>query len=146
MWRLRLHFNEQDEPSNFLSQIQAVEQPYDSIHSLSHLDDCVNACLGLWVRRGPFGIYNVVNPGAVSTHDILQMIQRILKPPRQFRLLVYEHEPLAANVKASPAGCILDVSKLQSTGVKLRHVREALESSLRKWEPRRVRRVGVMQG
>jgi dTDP-4-dehydrorhamnose reductase len=134
IWRLRLPFNEQDDRRNLLWRLQDGPKLFDAAHSLSHLDECVGACLNLWERRGPFGIYNVVNPGAVSTQEILQMIQRILKPRRQFQLWVYESELHSAQVETSPPDCILDVSKLLSTGVKLQDVRGALERSLRKWE------------
>jgi UDP-glucose 4,6-dehydratase len=134
IWRLRLPYNQHDDRRNLLWRLQDGLQLCDAVNSLSHLDECVGACLNLWERHRPFGIYNVVNPGVVSTHEILQMIQRILKPPRQFQLLVYESEPRAASARTSPPDCILDVSKLLSTGVTLRDVRESLERSLRKWE------------
>jgi len=134
IWRVRLPFNEKDDPRNLLLRLQDDLRLCDAVNSLSHLDECVSACLELWERRGPFGIYNVVNPGAVSTHDILQMVQRILKPSRRFEPIIYESGPRAASLRTWPPDCILDVSKLLSTGVNLRDVRRALESSLRKWE------------
>ena len=92
IWRLRLPFNETNDRANFLSQLQNNSHLHDSINSLSQLDECVSACLDLWDRRAPFGTYNVVNPGAVRTHDVVQMIHRILKPRREFQLLRAGHQ------------------------------------------------------
>jgi dTDP-4-dehydrorhamnose reductase len=135
IWRLRRPFNEVDEPANFLSQLQDSSYHHDAINSLSQLDECVSACLDLWDRRAPFGIYNVVNPGAISTHDLLQMIHRVLKPRRELQLLVYDGNGQTQNPKAPHSDCILDDSKLQRNGITLSTVHEAVERSLQKWQP-----------
>jgi dTDP-4-dehydrorhamnose reductase len=135
IWRLRLPFNEQDEPSNLLSQLQRSSRLYDGVHSLSHLEDCVRACLELWERRAPFGIYNVTNPGAVTTHQVVDLIQQVLKPPRRFRWGKADGELGSGGPEVPRSNCILDVSKLLKTGVKLRRVTAALEDSLGKWQP-----------
>jgi dTDP-4-dehydrorhamnose reductase len=132
IWRLRLPFTEQDDPANFLSQLQDRATLHDAINSLSQLDECVSACLQLWERHAPFGTYNIVNPGAVRTNDVMQMIQRVLKPARRFQLLVYQGD--ADNGEKVPhSDCILDVSKLGKAGIKLRPVSEAIEKALHEW-------------
>lgn len=144
IWRLRLPFNEQDDPCNFLSQLQDCASATDAINSLSHLDDCVGACLELWDRRAPFGIYNVVNPGAVRTHDVVVQIQRILKPSRQLRLMVYDQDEAADGEKAARSDCILDVSKLLKTGVKLRSAEQAIGKALHDWHPHTARAIRTL--
>ena len=132
LWRLRLPFNEVDEPANFLSQLQDGFKLQHAINSLSQLDDCVRACLELWERRAAFGIYNVVNPGAVSSQEVFQKIQRFLKPANRFPITVYAP---GADRPSPRADCILDVSKLLKCGVKLPSVQKALEKSLEQWRP-----------
>jgi hypothetical protein len=98
----------------------------------------------------------MTNPGAIATRQVIEMIQQILKPARRFEYWKDDEEfySLAAgspgsSVKPlghdsiSPAGhlgakaprshAILDVSKLLTTGVKMRPVKDALENSLRNW-------------
>src|ERR1700690_713334 len=84
IWRLRMPFYERDETRNLLSKLQHYARVYDNVNSISHLNEFVRACLELWERQAPFGIYNVVNPGAVTTRGIVEMIQGILKPDRGF--------------------------------------------------------------
>jgi dTDP-4-dehydrorhamnose reductase len=133
IWRLRLPFNEQDRPGNYLWQLQNVPSSHDAINSLSHLEDCVGACLQLWERRAPFGIYNVTNPGAVTIDEIVQMIQRILKLSASGNGLngLGSRSPQPRLLRSH---CVLDGSKLRRAGVELRHVRDALEKSLVKWQ------------
>jgi UDP-glucose 4,6-dehydratase len=133
IWRLRLPFNEVDDPHNLLSQFQDGFRVPDTINSVSHLDECVAACLELWERHAAFGIYNVVNPGPVRTEEIARLIQRCLKPAKMPQLLVYQEDEPQTAEKSPRSDCILDVSKLLRAGVKLRTATQALEHSLQHW-------------
>jgi UDP-glucose 4,6-dehydratase len=86
-------------------------------------------------RRAPFGAYNITNPGFVTTRRVVEMIQKILKPKRKFEFWSNDGEFYASGIKAPRSNCVLDVSKLLATGVKIRPVIEALEDSLRNWKP-----------
>jgi dTDP-4-dehydrorhamnose reductase len=123
IWRLRLPFNERDEPCNWLCRMQK-ESLSDNINSYSHLEDCVKACLDVWEMHAPFGIYNVVNPGAMTIRHMYEELQHSLK---------LEARPFVRPNPSEPApqsNCILDVSKLLKTGIKLRPVSEAFEDCL----------------
>jgi len=133
LWRPGIPFSEQDEPRNFLSKLQRRPKIYDTVNSLSHLDDFVRACLELWERRAPFGIYNVANPGAVTTRQVVEAIERILRPDRRFEFGKEDEESFHFGVEAPRSHCILDTSKLLAAGVSLRPVREALADALRNW-------------
>jgi dTDP-4-dehydrorhamnose reductase len=133
LWRARLPFDERDGPCNVLSKLQRYHKVYDHVTSLSHLGDFVRACLDLAERRAAFGIYNIANPGAVTTRQVIELIQRTLKPLRDFE---YWSDDEFYNVegRAPRSNCILDVSKLLRTGIKMRPVTEALEEALTRWQ------------
>jgi dTDP-4-dehydrorhamnose reductase len=133
IWRLRIPFDQFDNPRNYLSKIQNYPKVYENINSLSHRADFVRACLDLWERRAPFGIYNVTNPGAVATSQVVAMIERILKPNRKFEFWANDEEFYRVAAKTPRSNCIMDVSKLLSAGVAMRPVDEALEHSLKNW-------------
>ncbi len=135
IWRAMIPFDERDVPCNFLSRIQRYPKVFDHVTSLSHLGDFVRACLALWERHAPFGTYNVANPGAVTTRQVVGMIQRILKPDRWFKYWADNDEFYTHGAKALRSNCILNVTKLSCAGVHVRHVQEALEDSLRHWKP-----------
>jgi dTDP-4-dehydrorhamnose reductase len=124
IWRLRLPFNGRNEPCNLLCQ---QPEPMDNaINSLSHLEDCVRACLDLWEIRAPFGIYNMTNPGAVAVREIVQGLPRAAQAQRGRG----GERSQASPGKTPRSNCILDVSKLLRSGVKIRTVNEAMEESL----------------
>jgi dTDP-4-dehydrorhamnose reductase len=133
LWRLRIPFDEVDNPRNYLTKVQRYQKVYDNVNSLSHRSDFVNACLDLWEKRAEFGVYNVTNPGFVTTRQVIEMIQSILKPNRSFEFWASDEEFYRLGAKTPRSNCVLDVSKLLKAGVKMRPVEEALEQSLRGW-------------
>lgn len=135
LWRLRIPFDEVDNARNYLSKVQRYAKVYDNVNSISHRTDFVRACLDLWERRAPTGIYNVVNPGYVSTREVVASIQRVLKPARTFEFWADDAEFYLVAAKTPRSNCILDTTKLLATGVKIRPMDEALEDSLRNWQP-----------
>ena len=134
LWRLRIPFDEFDNPRNYLTKVQRYAKVYDNVNSISHRGEFARACLELWERRAPFGIYNMTNPGFVTTRQVVEMIERILKPKRRFEFWRDDEEFYRLAAKTPRSNCVLDVSKLLATGVKLRSVSEALETSLRNWK------------
>jgi len=134
VWRLRIPFDEFDSPRNYLSKVQRYSKVYDNVNSISHRGDYARACLDLWDLRAPFGIYNVTNPGWVTTRRVVGLIENILKPARKFEYWASDEEFYKVAAKTPRSNCVMDVSKLLSAGVKIRPVEEALEYSLRNWQ------------
>ena len=133
LWRLRIPFDQFDNPRNYLTKVQRYAKVYENVNSLSHRGDFANACLDLWERRAPYGIYNVTNPGYVTTHQVIGWVENILKPNRKFEFWASDEEFYRVGAKTPRSNCVLDVSKLLATGVKLRPVEEAVTDALQKW-------------
>jgi dTDP-4-dehydrorhamnose reductase len=135
IWRPGTIFDERDDSRNLLSKLQRSRAVYDSIISVSQLNDFVRACLELRENSAAFGIYNVVNAGVVTIEHVVELTRQILKPGPEIELLNNEPEPEASQVSAGTAcsSCILDTAKLVAAGVKMRTAEEALKSSLRRW-------------
>jgi len=134
VWRLRIPYDEWDNPRNYLTKIQTYPKVYDNVNSISHRADFVRACLDLWAVRAPFGVYNVTNPGFVTTRQVVARIQSRVAPGRRFEFWADDEEFYRVAAKTPRSNCVLDVTKLLSAGVKIRPVAEALEESLRLWK------------
>jgi UDP-glucose 4,6-dehydratase len=135
VWRLRIPFDEFDNKRNYLSKVQRYSKVYENVNSISHRADFVKACLDTWELRAPFGIYNVTNPGYVTTRHVVEQIEKFLKPPRKFEFWADDAEFYKVAAKTPRSNCVMDVSKLLAAGVKIRGVEEALEDSLKNWIP-----------
>jgi dTDP-4-dehydrorhamnose reductase len=135
IWRLRIPFDEIDNNRNYLSKVQRYSKVYDNVNSISHRADFVNACLDLWFLKAPFGIYNVTNPGWVTTRQVVKLIEERLKLTRRFEFWESDEEFYKVAAKTPRSNCIMDCSKLLAAGVKVRPVLAALEDSLARWVP-----------
>jgi len=135
IWRLRIPFDEFDSRRNYLSKVQRYPKVYENVNSISHRADFVKACLDTWELRAPFGIYNVTNPGYVTTRHVVNLIEKHLKPARKFEFWKNDEEFYHLAAKTPRSNCVMDVSKLLAAGVKVRGVEEALEESLKNWRP-----------
>jgi dTDP-4-dehydrorhamnose reductase len=135
IWRLRIPFDEFDSPRNYLSKVQRYAKVYDNVNSISHRLDFVRACLDTWELRAPFGIYNVTNPGFVTTRHVVELVEKYLKPAKKFEYWESDEEFYKVAAKTPRSNCVMDISKLLKAGVKVRPVEEALEHSLRNWKP-----------
>ena len=133
IWRLRIPFDHINSPRNFLSKLQYYPKVYNNVNSLSHRGDFVRACLDTWERKAAYGIYNVTNPGFVSSAQVVTMIQRILQPARAFKFWSDDAEFYAQAAKTPRSNCVMDVTKLLKAGVKMRPVEEALDEALTTW-------------
>ena len=133
IWRLRIPFDEFDSPRNYLSKLQRYAKVYDNVNSITHRGDYVRACLDLWERHAAFGTYNIVNPGFVTTRQVVGLIQKILQPARDFEFWTDDREFYRAGATVPRSNCVLDASKLLAAGVKIRPIQEALEATLRNW-------------
>jgi len=135
VWRLRIPFDEFDNARNYLSKVQRYAKVYDNVNSISHRADFVRACLDLWKLRAPFGTYNITNPGFVTTRHVVETIEKILKPKRKFEFWASDEEFYKVAAKTPRSNCVMDTTKLLTAGVKIRGVEEALEDSLKNWQP-----------
>lgn len=134
IWRLRIPFNSVDSPRNYLSKIMRYPRLLDATNSLSHLDEFVEACWLTWQKRAPFGIYNVTNPGSVTTREVVDIVKRVLKPQRDFQFFHDEQDFMRSGVRAPRSNCVLDASKILSVGIELTPVDEAIKQSLQNWQ------------
>ena len=132
IWRLRIPFDEHDSHRNYLSKIQRYPKVYQNWNSISHLGDFVSACLQTWRLGLDGGIYNVVNPGYVSTREVVALIQKELRPDWRPDHWLNDKEFYQV-ARAPRSNCLLDVSKLIRCGVKIRPVEDALKEALRRW-------------
>lgn len=133
LWRLRIPFDHQDDPSNYLTKLQRYSTVYDNTNSISHLGDFARVSLELWSRRADFGIYNVTNPGYITGREVVELIRRHVAPNREFAFWDNDEEFYRVAARTFRSNCVLDSSKILSLGIPFRTVHEAVEDSLRHW-------------
>ena len=134
VWRLRIPFDELDNHRNYLSKIQRYPKVYHNWNSISHRADFVKVCLETLIRKVPPGVFNVVNPGYISTREIVEKIRQKLKPKWKPDFWKGEDEFYQFGARTPRSNCLLEVSKIRSLGIDIRTANEALDCALSQWE------------
>jgi len=133
IWRLRIPFNEVDNSRNYLAKLMRYSRLLEATNSISQLEEFVAATFACWERRVPFGTYNVTNPGQVTTHEVVGLIQQSGVCPKEFSFFKNEDEFMHVAAKTPRSNCVMDSSKLASVGITLTPVHDAIAHALRHW-------------
>ena len=131
--RLRIPFNNLNSPRNYISKLLTYPVTYNNINSLSHIGDYTRACLDLYEKKCPSGVYNVTNDKWVDTKQVVDLIKRIIKPKKHFKY--FNNDKEFYKFATTPrSNCALNINKLKSFGISMRSVTDALEDSLLNWQ------------
>jgi dTDP-4-dehydrorhamnose reductase len=133
IWRLRIPFNHVNSPRNYLSKLINYDTLLEAENSISHIDEFVRCCTETYSKEVPFGIYNVTNTGHVTTREVADLIKTHLLPDKEAEFFSDEDEFMKLAAKTPRSNCVMDNSKLLSTGIEIREVHEAVVQSLRDW-------------
>ncbi len=133
IWRLRIPFNEIDGPRNYISKMMRYDCLLQATNSLSQLDEFAAACVACWTKRVPYGIYNLTNPGFVTTEDVVALIKRHGLTQKAFRFFDSEDQFMKLAAKTPRSNCVLDTTKAEQLKLPMRPITEALEIALRNW-------------
>ncbi len=133
IWRTGRPFNENPDQENLISRLLSYPRIFDHFAAVSHSRDFVRACLQLWEKGAPYGVYNVTNPGALTTRAIAGLVEARLKPGRQLQFWRDADEFYRASDHTPRSSCIIDSGKLARAGVKMRPAKDAIRYSLDHW-------------
>jgi dTDP-4-dehydrorhamnose reductase len=135
IWRVRIPFDQFEHPRNYLTKIMRYSTLLDATNSITELQEFVQTSIMCWQRRVPFGIYNITNPGFVTTREVVDLIRTTGVCERTFNFFASETEFMQRAAVAPRSNCVLSSEKLTNTGIQLTEVHEAIERDLRNWRP-----------
>ena len=93
-----------------------------------------SACVRIWESELPGGAYNVVNPGYVSTLEVVELIKRLRRPEWEPLFWRDDNEFYQKGALARRSNCLLETVKLAQSGIKMRDVVTALADSIHQWK------------
>jgi dTDP-4-dehydrorhamnose reductase len=123
--RLRIPFNGETNMRNYIDKIIKYPVLLNATNSFSQLDEFVAAAFEL---RNAKGIYNLTQPGYLTTKRIIEMLQQhgIAKDKLYFRNI----DNFNASVKTPRSNCVLDSSRAIRCGVKLTPIEDAMQQAI----------------
>ena len=129
--RLRMPADAIPGPRNFITKITKYTRVISVPNSISVMEDFVTAATKLIDYRAT-GIYNVVNPGSITHKEILDLYKEIVDP--NFNYQIFSLEELHKETIAKRSNCVLSTKKMESLGITLPEIHEAIRSTLKKYK------------
>lgn len=134
IWRLRIPFNEQNSPRNYITKMMRYDRLLEATNSLSQLDEFADCCVASWTKRIPFGIYNLTNPGFVTTRQVVGLIKKYGLSDKNFQFFDSESQFMTIAARAPRSNCVLDSTKAVNAGLPITPIELALENALKNWK------------
>ena len=132
IWRLRIPFNEERNPRNYLQKLLNYSNLLDAENSISHINEYVESCLASFTDGCEPGVYNLTNPGSITTSQMVKWIQEEGVSHQKFNFFKNEKEFMNKAAITPRSNCVMDTAKSEQNGIALRPVEEAVRDSLRK--------------
>jgi len=133
IWRLRIPFENTANPRNYLQKVMSYERLLDAENSLSNLHEFVAACVDSFRLKIPYGVYNLTNPGSVTTKEVVELIRQSGVCSKNFVFFDDESQFMRIAAKTPRSNCVLDSSKAIQHGLTLQPATDVLEDCLRTW-------------
>ena len=132
IWRLRIPFNEEISPRNYLQKLLNYSSLLEAENSISHIDDYINSCLSSFTQECEPGIYNLTNSGSITTRQVVKWMKEEGVTDKEFNFFENEEDFMAKAAITPRSNCVMDTSKAERNGIALRPVEEAVRQTLRK--------------
>ncbi|MFO0975456.1 MAG: sugar nucleotide-binding protein [Planctomycetaceae bacterium] len=134
IWRLRIPFNNENSPRNYISKMMRYDRLLEATNSLSQLNEFADCCIASWTQRVPFGIYNLTNPGFVTTRQVVGLIRKYGLSDRNFQFFDSESQFMTMAARAPRSNCVLDSTKAVNAGLPISPIEVALDNALKNWK------------
>ena len=132
IWRLRIPFNEDRNPRNYLQKLLNYTYLLDAENSISHIGDYINSCISSFTQECEPGIYNLTNKGSIKTSQVVEWMKEEGVTDKEFNFFDSEDDFMAKAAIAPRSNCVMDSTKAEKCGIVLRPVEDAVRDSLRK--------------
>jgi dTDP-4-dehydrorhamnose reductase len=132
VWRLRIPFNHEAHPRNYLQKVLSYENLLDVENSVSHLDEFCQKCVECFTKDIEPGVYNMTNSGSITTTQITEWIIEEGLTNKKFQFFESEDDFMQKAAKTPRSNCVLDTTKAEKAGIGMRPVEEAMIDSIRK--------------
>ena len=132
VWRLRIPFNDERNPRNYLQKLINYDSLLEAENSVSHLGEFVQKCLECFEKDVEPGIYNMTNPGSVTTRQVTEWMREEGVTDKHFKFFKDEEQFMSKAAKTPRSNCVLDTTKAEKAGIGMRPVEEAMRESMHK--------------
>ena len=129
--RLRIPFNGEVNPRNYITKIINYQTLLNSTNSFSQLQEFVQAVYTLYIHDAG-GIFNITQPGYITTKEVVELLQKYeLVTEKQYFNSIEEFEATCATPRSN---CVLDSHYANMWGANLTPIKQAMEEAIIKYK------------
>ena len=130
--RLRIPFNGQSSPRNYLQKLLNYDSLLEAENSVSHLDEFCQKCVECIEKEVEPGIYNMTNSGSITTRQVTDWLAEEGVTDKEFKFFENENHFMENAAMTPRSNCVLDTSKAERAGIGMSPVEEAIRDSMKK--------------
>ena len=131
---MRIPFNQERSSRNYLQKLLNYDSLLEAENSVSHLDEFVQKCLECFEKDIEPGIFNMTNPGSITTRQVTAWMHEQGLTNKHFKFFEDEEQFMNKAAKTPRSNCVLDTTKAKKAGIGMRTVEEAMRESMGKME------------
>lgn len=127
--RLRMPISDEVINRNLITKLSGYKRVVSVANSVTVMNSLMVATEEL-VRQWKNGVFHVVNPGAVTHQQILELYDQIVDPKHKGIYQIISSVQLNEQTKARRLNCVLSTAKLEKAGIVLPSTIDAIERCL----------------
>lgn len=106
LFRIRMPFGPDRTPKNLLTKYETYSKLIDFENSITQVEELAKCVINFIATKPPYGIYNVCNPGGITTKEIVQLmgIEKEWMTEEEFKSIT----------TAPRSNCVLNTDKLKA--------------------------------
>jgi 3,5-epimerase/4-reductase len=125
--RIRMPIDDRPHERNLVNKLLAYDKVIQEPNSMTTVPHMIDAIKTL-IEKRRIGIYNLVNPGTISASEIMGLYQKIINSNHKFKIMPLEE--LDAVTSGKRSNCYLNTDKLNSEGIELPEIHQAVKKCL----------------
>lgn len=127
--RLRMPFDGSGNQRCLISKLSKYKKVISMPNSLTYIPDMIAAIQHL-VKIEATGVYNVVNPGAMTGEQILELYRQYVDKSHEYELVTMDYLLNNGYCTQGRSNCTLSGDKLAATGFTMPPARQRLEEAM----------------
>ncbi|MSR85024.1 NAD-dependent epimerase/dehydratase family protein [Candidatus Uhrbacteria bacterium] len=143
--RLRMPIDHIPSSRNLIDKLAGYSKVIDVANSVTVVEDLLSACRQLLEKRAA-GIFHVVNPGVMRHRDLLALYREYVDPNHSCEWIMDQELVTSGLAKKQRSNCILQSPRLETLGIRLRPIEEALRDTMQKYAAHTSRKTATSIG
>ncbi len=131
--RIRMPVDSKPSERSLIDKLVKYKKIINPANSITAIPDFLEAAEKLMGKKCT-GIYNLVNPNAITNQEIVELYKKIINPDYSYEIISLDQLYNSGKVKAKRSSCVLRTKKLEAEGIVMPEIHTAVEKCLHEYK------------